>query len=872
VNYIRVQKFIRLPNPQHVNRYSFLIWIFVLLFSIPQSQVIAQRIYGNVTDAAGNILPFSTITIKDNPKFGALANNIADYSISVSPGMYTLICQRVGYEKQEKKVTITDQDIKVDFLLQLQKLMLEEVVISSSGENPAYRVIRNAIKKRPEYLKQVSVFSCGLYSKDLIKLRNLPNKIMGQKIDSSDKKNMGLDSSGNGIIYLSEAFSNVTSAPPDKLKMEVKQSRVSGSNSFGFAFPAFINFYENNIDLFKGGVNARGFISPVADGALRYYKYRMMGTYTENGNTIYTIKVTPKRSFEPLFTGIINITDNDWRIHSLDMMVTKNAQLELMDTIKLSQLHAPSNENVWSVKNQTIYFNIRFFGIDAVGHNVSVFSDYEINPKLEKKYFDNVVIRYDTAVAKKPKKFWDENRPLPLTEEEKMDYVRKDSLFKIRQDSFEVNNRIDTLKKRQGKVRWKNIFHAGVSHTHYSKTNTYRWGINPLLFGTGYNTVEGLYTDLSGSVTKTLKTKNVLNITPHVRYGFSNERWNSWVEVQLTGDIIKNKMNAGRWKWDIEAGKKLVQFNEQEPVAPLTNAFTTLFYGDNPMKVYEKITFHIGYKRNWENGFKLRLKADFNDRIPLQNTTNFSFVKNNKKSFTENWAISKNADTGFNRHQALVAGVEISMNPGQKYIQYPDRKASMGSDYPTFTARYMKGINHVAGSDVDFDRWELEVSDDANLKILGTFKYKFLAGGFLNREKVFIQDMKHFLSNGIRATTAYMNGFQLMDSYINSNASDFYSEAHIEHHFNGLLTNKIPYFKKWNWYLVAGGNAYYVNKNDNYHEFFVGLENIFKIFRLDFVSAFQNGKPARSSVVLGLGGMLGGSMSGGGGNSISIGF
>jgi hypothetical protein len=111
--------------------------------------------------------------------------------------------------------------------------------------------------------------------------------------------------------------------------------------------------------------------------------------------------------------------------------------------------------------------------------------DYEINPKLEKKYFDNVVIRYDTAVAKKPKTFWDESRPLPLTEEEQMDYVRKDSLFKIRQDSFEINNRIDTLKKRQGKVKWENIFHAGVSHTHYSKTNTYRWGINPLLFGTG---------------------------------------------------------------------------------------------------------------------------------------------------------------------------------------------------------------------------------------------------------------------------------------------------------------------------------------------------------------------------------------------------
>ena len=845
----------------------------ILIYSLLSGFITnAQRVYGKITDTDGHPLPFSSVTVKEFQQLGGVSNNVAAYSISMPKGEYTLICQRVGYQKLEKKIKIANEDIQLDFVLELQKVLLEEVVISNSGENPAYRVIRNAIKKRPEYLKQISVFQCGLYSKDLIKLRNLPDKIMGQKIDSSDKKDMGLDSSGNGIIYLSESFSNVTSAPPDKLKMEVKQSRVSGSNGFGFAFPAFIQFYENNIDIFNGGVNSRGFISPIADGALRYYKYRMMGTFTENGNTVYTIKVTPKRNFEPCFTGVINITDNDWRIHSLDMMVTKNAQLELMDTVKISQLFNPTTEDIWNVKNQTIYFNIRFFGIDAVGYNVSVFSDYLINPNLNKNHFDKVVIKYDTAVSKQPKTFWDENRPVPLTVEEKQDYSRKDSLFKVSQDSFEVNNRIDTLKKRQGKVKWENIFHAGVSHMHYSKNNTFRWGINPLLFGTGFNNAEGLYTDLSGYVNKNLKNKSLLQVMPHVRYGFSNERWNTWLEVKYSGGITKNKMNVGKWMWDFEAGKKIVQFNEQEPVAPLTNTISVLLYGRNPMRTYEKITLNASYKRSWESGLQLGVKLNYADRIPLFNTTDFSFVKGNKKSFSENWALSKNTDTGFSRHQAFVSTFEISINPGQKYIQFPDRRVSMGSEYPTITARYMKGINGVVGSDVDFDRWELEVLDDVNLKLMGTLKYKFLAGGFLNNKSLFIQDMKHFLSNSIRATTAYVNGFQLMDSYINSNAASFYSEAHIEHHFNGLITNKIPFLKKWKWNLVAGANGYYIRNNDHYQEYFVGIENILKVFRVDFVTAYQNGKPNRSSFVVGLGGLLGGSMSGSGGNSVSIGF
>jgi hypothetical protein len=96
-----------------------------------------------------------------------------------------------------------------------------------------------------------------------------------------------------------------------------------------------------------------------------------------------------------------------------------------------------------------------------------------------------------------------------------------------------------------------------------------------------------------------------------------------------------------------------------------------------------------------------------------------------------------------------------------------------------------------------------------------------------------------------------------MGSYINSNNAPFYAEGHLEHHANGLLTNKIPFIKKWGWNLVSGANAYFVNANDHYQEIFVGLENIFKILRVDFVTAYQNGKYHHSAFVVGTGGLFG---------------
>ncbi len=836
----------------------------IVLFSLMalSLHVSAQKIYGTVFNDKGDLLPFASITVKGT-SIGASANNKARFSFSLPAGSYTLVCQHIGYAAAEKTIDLSG-DTEVTFILSGQKLTLKEVIIKSGAEDPAYAIIRQAIKKRSYYHSQVNGFSCDLYSKDMIKLRNLPKKMFGQKIPEEDRKNMGLDSTGQGIIYLSESISKIYSQQPDKFKMEVQSSRVSGSGGFGFTFPVFISLYTNNVTVFSERLNPRGFVSPIADGALKYYRYKFLGTFWENGKAINAIRVIPRRIYEPLFSGIINITDEDWRIHSFDLFLTRTAQLEILDTLQITQLHVPVGNDIWRVKSQLLHFNFNQFKIDAVGNFLTVYSNYAINPPFNKKFFDKIVIKYDTAVNKRSKAYWDTVRPVPLEKEEQQDYKIKDSIYLSQKDSLLSKRDVDSLKKMQGKIKPYKIFLGGLHRTHYSKTNTYRWGIEPLILNLEYNPAEGVVTNVTGYFEKYLKkAKTNVGIYPTVRYGFNNTHLNAWMDVELrTRDWSPDK-KIKRQTWTLSGGKRVSQFNKQNPISALRNSISTLFYGNNYMKTYENYFGSVRFNKRYESGLQFSILALYEDRIPLNNTTNFTFKKKDSIHITGNFPYKKNSpDTvQFMPHQAVTASFSISFKPGQRYIQLPHNKISIGSKYPTFTLTYTKGVSNVLGSDVNFDKWNFSVNDDKNFKLAGALKYKFGIGGFLNRRSVFIQDYQHFNGNQSKlAASAYVNSFQLAPYYANSTTANLYGLAHIEHHFNGLLTNKIPLFKRLNWNLVGGGNAFYVNAKNNYSELFIGLENILKIFRVDFVAAYENGRNGLTGIKIGAGGLLGGSI------------
>ncbi|MEY2918556.1 MAG: hypothetical protein RIS73_2270, partial [Bacteroidota bacterium] len=793
------------------------------------------------------------------------ANNKAKFSFNVLPGTYTIVCQHIGFAKQEKTVTVTKDDtgvsdLQIAFILIEQKLDLKEVLVKSGGEDPAYAIIREAIKKRNFYNKQVNAFECDLYTKDIIKLRTLPAKIMGQKIPEEDRNDMGLDSTGRGIVYLSESVAKVHTQLPDKFKMEVLSSRVSGSGGFGFTFPTFISFYTNNVKVFAEKFNPRGFVSPIADGAIGFYTYKFLGSFFEDGKEINSIKVIPRRNYEPLFSGVIYITDGDWRIHSCDLTLTKMAQLEIVDTLQITQIYVPVGNEVWRVKNQLLHFNFNQFGIDAVGNFVNVYANYNINPVFTKKYFDNIIVKYDTAVNKKTKAYWDAIRPVPLEPEEKIDYQVKDSTYRVQKDSLLNKRSVDSLNKMQGSLKPLVVFWKGIDRKHYTKTNTSTMGIQSLIKNLEYNTVEGVVLNANLFYNTYIKDlKSNFSVEPHIRYGFSNTHLNAWTDIVFKTRDGSTHEKIKRQSWMLSAGKRVSQFNKESTVTALNNSITTLFWGDNFMKIYENYFGSIGFDKRYESGLKLGVNALYENRLPVENTSNFTVFKKDAVNITPNYPYEKITQQ-FTPHRAFIVSFDISFKPGQRYIQFPDNKVAIGSKFPTFSFNYTKGIENVFGSDANFDKWKFTINDTKNFKLAGELKYKIGIGGFLNNKKVFIQDYQHFNGNRSTAASEYVNSFQLARYYAYSTTENFYTFSHFEHHFNGLLTNKIPGFKKLNWNLVAGLNSFYVDKSSNYSEVFIGLENIFKILRVDFVTGFDKGKKSTTGIRIGFGGVIGGNI------------
>jgi hypothetical protein len=834
--------------------------ILLLSFLFLCLHVSAQKIHGTVFNDKGDLLPYASVTIKGTT-IGSSATNKARFSISVKPGTYTLVCQHVGYTKQEKTVTVNGEDVEVTFIISEQKLDLKEVIVKSGAEDPAYAIIRKAIKKRSYYNSQVDAFECDLYTKDIMRLRKLPKKILGQKIPDADRQDMGLDSSGKGIIYLAESVARIHSQLPDKFKMEVLSSRVSGSDGFGFTFPTFISMYRNNVNVFTDRFNPRGFVSPIADNALSLYKYKYLGSFYEDGKEINSIQVIPRRTYEPVFSGTINITEDDWRIHSFDLLLTKSSQLEIIDTLHITQIHVPVSKDVWRVKNQHLHFNFKQFGIDAIGDFVSIYSNYNINLKFDKKFFDRTIIKYDTAVNKRPKAYWDTIRPVPLEPEERKDYAVKDSIFDSRKDSAYMKQYADSMNKRQGKLKPWTLLWKRMQRTKYLKdNNSYSWSVEGIAQGLEYNTVEGVVVNVMGAYDRHIPSlKSNLSIDPLIRYGFSNGHLNPSLSIVLrTRDWATDK-KLRRQTWSLSGGKRVSQFNKDNPITPLANSISTLLWKKNYMKIYENYFVSLGFSKRYESGFRFAINTLYEDRLPLNNTTDFTIFKRDSLQFTPNYPYEK-INAQFPRHQAFIVSADISIKPGQRYIQFPNGKMSLGSNYPTFSLNYTKGIENVFGSDVNFDKWRFTVSDDKNFKLLGLLKYRLGIGGFLNSNKVFIQDYQHFNGNRTLQASAYVNSFQLAEYYGNSTTASFYSFGHLEHHFNGLLTNKIPLFKRLNWYLVAGSNAFYVNKDNNYVEVFAGLENIFKLLRVDIVGGYINGNRGYTGIRLGTGGIIGGSV------------
>ncbi|WP_425390292.1 DUF5686 and carboxypeptidase regulatory-like domain-containing protein [Ekhidna sp.] len=808
-------------------------------------------IRGFTKSASGEPLPFSTVYIKGTTN-GTTSNSEGQYFLKTPPGSHTIVAQHVGYKVFEKQVTISqNQTIRYDFELSEQALQLKEVIVTAGDEDPAYRVIREAIKLRKFYESEVKAFKTDAYLKGLFRLDDKPDKILGQQVTVD-----------TGILYLSESVSRFSFELPDKVSERMISSKVSG-NEQGFSFNRASDFNINAYNKFIDLDMEREFVSPIAPQSFLFYDFEWLGFFEENGKLINKIKVIPKRSTDPVFEGIVYIVEDEWRFHTIDLFVTKARGLEFIDSLKINQVFAPTEYDIWMPISQKYSFRFGAFGFKGSGYYIGVYSNYEVEPNYEayrkadlyeqkfgekeekdlfvEKDFTPEVLVVEEGSNERDTTYWRNIRPVPLTTVEAEDYQVKDSIRLVK-ESVPYKDSVDA---ERNKITLGKIFLSGF--THFNSVEEKYWSLPAVISIFQFNTVEGFVPEIQPTIWKQIDGRTKYWIRPAIRYGFSNEKFNAKLEGSY------RKLDNKFTRFYAGGGRYISQFDESESITPFINSYVTLVNGENFMKIFQKSFGYFRYQQEVKNGILLNTKLEYAQRDTLTNTTDFTWASEEKTNFTSNQPANMElAQTGFDRHQALVFDMTFRFRFKQTYATRPDRKFVYSSKYPEVYVTYRKGIKTL-GSDVNFDFVEVKVTDEMSLGLVGTSNYAIAAGGFLNDKSITFVDFRHFSGN--QTSLSQVDEplkFELLPFYQFSTTKPFF-EAHYEHHFNEFIFNKIPLVKKLNLQAVAAAN-YLTNETiGQYVELGAGIEHIFKFMRVDYYWAFRNGDFFGSGLRIGVG-------------------
>ena len=827
--------------------------------------VVAGSVDGTVTDEDGNAVPFVTVYV-EGTTIGTTTNSEGNYHLELKDGFHTVVFRYVGFKTEVRPLTVEGKAV-LDVVLKRVVFQLGEAQVDGS-EDPAYRIMRLARSRRKFYQKQVRDYSCKVYVKGLNYVEELPERILGQSLDIS-----GLDENRSGIVYLSESLSEFHFQAPNKTKERVIASKVSG-NSQGFtwnnATSLNFNFYDRTYNL--QGLSDRNLVSPLSPSANLYYRYVYRGFYVEDSIIVNKIELIPKVSGVPLFNGHIFIQENTWRIHGVDIYMTKESGIDFVDTIKMKVDFIPLTEDLWMKGNLSFdfAFNVKLFKVKGWGTFSSVFSDYSIReyvgdttiidryaeveepteeadesyePKGEvgtvggdatkfdfESWDKGPILKVESEANEKGEDFWKEIRTVPLTALESKDYQRKDSIEVVKESKVYK----DSIDRKNNKFALRNLLY-GYSYENSSKNIELEF--QSPLSAIRYNTVEGYLIDYKiGFSRYKRKEGSHLTIGWSNRYGFYSKKY------YTKGRVYYRFNRTNRLSISAEGGHYVQQFND-DAINHVVNSLYSVLLKENYMKLQQHTFGRVGWGVEAFNGFHLHSSVYFGQRKALTNAGNLdgTHVPYEKKYFSLNEPGNESNnfnDPVFGDNNALILSIGFRYRPGQKYMERPNGKINLGSKWPLFRFHYEKGIGGFGQLNADYDRLQLRISGAHSFGMVGDFEWDVSGSWFPNNNFVPFMDWQHFNTARVHVSPSGLNRFMALPYYAAS-TDNFSVQAHAEHHFKGAIFNKIPLIKKLKWHVVGGFHYLYEPTYGNYWEVTVGIENIFQIIRVDFVAPFR---------------------------------
>lgn len=791
---------------------GFYIVLFFCLWSVVSfSQT--YTITGKVFDAESKEpLPFVPVLIKGTT-VGATTDFDGNYSISTSKMGDSIVSSYVGYKKLTRAIKRGENQV-INMPMVLEGVNLLEVVVKA-GENPAHRIIRNVIAhKQFNNRRKLDAYQYESYNKVEFDLNRIPKEMQERKLFKPIKFVFdNVDSVYSGEkpslpIFITESLSDLYFRSNPTLKKEViKASKVTGIENTSITsvmgdMYQNINIYDNNILVF-----GKDFVSPISDNGFFYYKYYLEDSLFIGNTRCYQIRFKSKRPQELCFSGNMWISDTTWAIKRIEMSIPKDANINFINAANVVQEFTQIDSTWMLSKDRLIIdFVMNKNQVGIYGRKTTSYKDFKINQPKDVKFYefgDKIVVE-DNAM-KQTDEFWNANRHDSLSIREKKIY-----------------HMIDTIKTLPVYKTWVDIFTLFVSG--YRVVNNFE--IGPYFNLVSYNKIEGPRVRFGGRTSS--KFSRWYELQGYVAYGFNDEKFKYSLGFKSFISKKPHRQLVGMtYKSDYEIlGQSQNGFSQDNIFASLfrTSPLTNLTRVDQTFAWYE---------REWVDGLTSKVILAGRTITPLLANAYQYYKKDGTIATKEN---IKNTEVRLNVRFAYK----------EKFISGDFSRISLGTKWPVLQFNYAKSLQNAFMGEYDYQKVVLNLSDRVRLiSLLGYTDYTAEVGKIYGAVPYPLMEL-----HGGNETYVYdYMSFNMMKYY--EFASDQYASVGMFHHFEGLLFNKIPLIKKLKWREVVTCKALWgsVNEknkrtlifpttlnalgNEPYVEVSAGIENIFKVFRID---------------------------------------
>ncbi|MES2389031.1 MAG: DUF5686 family protein [Bacteroidota bacterium] len=785
-------------------------------------------ISGKVTDAAtGDPLPFVNVFFKGTTA-GVTTDFDGKFSLRSSSNKDTVSVSYIGYITRSKKIQRGKTQV-VNFQLESSAKTTDEITVTP-GENPAWEVMRRVVAHKEFNDKRaLSAFEYESYNKIEIDIDNISEAVRKRKvmrritqIFDSLGRSAGEDGKPILPLFISESISNFYwRSNPEKMREEIGKSRITGvgineagsvQQMIGSSFQQY-NFYQNWLNIL-----GKNFVSPLADSWKFHYSLELADSMFLGEDWCYRIKVEPKRPQDLAFTGTIWITKEDYALRSADLTIGTTANLNFVEKIKIQQELERTPAGAWLPRNNRIIIDVAELTKNSAGMLAKFYTsnrNFRLHDPKPVPFYD-VGIELLPDAREESEAFWQEHRHDTLTATEKNVYKMIDTIRNVPvvKSYIEIANILVIGYKRVGKVE---IGPYLMSYANNSvEGNRFRLGLRTnSLFSRKWN-FEGwaAYGTKDGVFKRGLFASYIFTRKPWTQLGISQTYDLDQVAL-LDNNVASNPLfNASTRFGDISSARPFMHLeNTMWLKTQLYKGLTSTFSLKN--RKFDPL-YNFSYRRNPDD---------------ITSVTN--------ADFTVSEVIGELRYSSREYFMEDAANNQISVN---------------SSRAPVFTFRYVHGLRNLVGGDFNYDKYNFSIAHNLNLGFMGTGRYVFDAGYIPNTLPYPL--LKTQLGN--------QNVFYNSLSYNLMNMFEFVTDRWVslgyQQNFEGLGLNSIPGIKKLKWRLVGTGKIMYGSISRNnlnmntvaaadgttrppfrmltgkpYIEVGYGIENIFKIFRVDFL-------------------------------------